>query len=160
LTAIDEVKIDGVVLDPSLYRIDDYRYLVKLPDAEGNYDPFPCCQNIRLADTEADTFAVTFTYGTPPPTPGVLAAAQLACELALACSPETIGKCRLPQRVTSIARQGITMAVLDPFDFLSDGKTGLYLVDLFLRTYNPNRLRRRAAVLSPDVGRKVRRITG
>lgn len=154
ITSITEVKVDGVVLDPSAYDVHDYRYLVRI-DGEN----WPCCQDLTLDSDQDNTFEVSFTYGTLPPSPGVRAATDLACQLALSCSPETVGECTLPQRVTSITRQGVTMVVLDPFDFLEDGRTGVYTVDLFLKTYNPNGLRRPAQVISPDIGKRVRRVT-
>lgn len=158
VTSIVTVKVDGVTLDASRYRIDDYRWLVRLSDADGTNPGWPCCQDLTKATTEDDTFEVTFTYGVPPPPAGVTAAARLACELALMCSPETIDRCRLPKRVTQITRQGITALVLNPNDFLSDGRTGIYEVDLFVRTYNPNGMRRPAAVWSPDTIHRARRV--
>lgn len=159
VNSIVSVKVDGETLDSSTYRIDDNRYLVRLPDADGTNPGWPCCQDMSLADTEDDTWSVTFTYGSPPPAAGVKAAAELACQLALACQPEDVGRCRLPQRVTQITRQGTTAVLLDPFDFLDNGKTGIYSVDLFLRTYNPKGLRQRATVINPERSRRVRRLT-
>jgi hypothetical protein len=67
--------------------------------------------------------------------------------------------CALPQRVTSIARQGVSYTVLDNQDFIDELKTGLYAIDLFLKTANPDKARARARVFSPDQPR-ARRITG
>jgi len=161
ITHIDQVKIDGVVLDPSSYRIDDERWLVRLPDV-GSTQPqtWPCCQRMDLPATEEGTFEVSFQYGRAPTAAGVHAAAVLGCELALLCDPETAGQCRLPQRVTSLTRQGISEVMLDPFDFLDNGRTGLIEIDLFLHAENPNRLQRSASVMSPDLPRPVRRVTG
>lgn len=154
ITEINEIKVDGAILPSSSYRIDDYKFLVRT-DGES----WPCCQNLlNDPDTDDDTFQVDFTYGTPPPPAGVHAAAVLACELALACQPETLGECRLPRRVQSITRQGVSMVLLDPFEFLDQGRVGIIEVDLFLRTYNPNRLRRAATVISPDITERVRRV--
>ena len=108
----------------------------------------------RVLD-EDGTFEVTFVYGTPPPPAGREAAADLACEL---LKGWTGGECNLPRRLTSITRQGVTMALLDPFQFLNEGKVGVYTVDLFLKTYNPGGLHRRAAVMSPDIRRSNRRV--
>lgn len=151
ITGITSVYVDGVLLDPSTYRVDDDRYLVRI-DGEG----WPCCQDLT-ADPTADpnTFQVVYDYGIAPPQSGVEAARVLACELYQGC---TGGDCRLPQRVTSVTRQGVTMVMLDPFDFLENGKVGIYAVDLFLRTYNPHGRRRSAFVASPDVGVPVRRV--
>lgn len=153
---VTQVKLDGVVLDLARYRVDDYRYLVRLPDADGSHQSWPCCQEIDLPSTEDNTFEVSFTYGQAPPASGVLAAKVLACELALACTGGD--GCRLPKRVTSIVRQGIAMTVIDPFEFLTDGLTGLYEVDLFLGTHGAARTKRMpAAVVNPDIHRAIRR---
>jgi len=158
VTEVTKVLVDGIELDPSEYRVDDYRYLVRLPDANGNQKGWPCCQNQLLPSTEVGTFEVTFTYGVPPPSPGVLAAATLACELAMSCTPSLQKDCRLPRKVTNVVRQGVSMVLLDPTAFFDEGKTGLYEVDLFLKTYNPDKARRRAVVVSPDIPRRVRRV--
>lgn len=159
--AVTEVKVDGSVVDPgdgvsTGYRVDDWRTLVRLPDpATGLRGVWPCCPIIDLPDTARGTFSVTATYGRRPPAGGVAAAAFLACQLALACTPGAAG-CQLPQRVTSVVRQNVSMIVLDPMAFLEDGKTGLYSVDLWLKSVNPGKLSRPPAVLSPD-NRRFRR---
>jgi hypothetical protein len=153
---VTKVLVDGVELDPSEYRVDDYRWLVRLPDANGNQKGWPCCQNMLLPNTKVGTFEVTFTYGVPPPAAGVFAAATLACELAMGCTPSLQKNCRLPRRVTNVARQGVSMVLLDPsgIRFIE----GLPEVHLFLNTYNPDKARRRAVVVSPDIPRRVRRV--
>lgn len=147
--SVEEVLIDGVALDPSEYRIDDSRDLVRLPDLEGNRPVWPCSQDLALDVTEPHTFAITYSFGRVPPALGAQAAGELACELLKACNP-SLGECRLPKRVTSVTRQGVSMIVLDPFEFLKGGKTGLYLCDLFIGTYNPQSIRREAAIYNPD----------
>ena len=64
--------------------------------------------------------------------------------------------CDLPERVTSITREGVTMALIDPQEFIQEGRTGLYTVDLWLNAVNPNRLLKRATVWSPDMKGRVR----
>lgn len=152
VTEINEVKVDGAVLASSAYRIDDFKYLVRIDD-EG----WPCCQKLELDDTEEDTFSVRFTYGIMPDETGVLAASMLACELYKAFNPEA-GPCRLPKRVQSITRQGVTMAIIDPQDVLDEGRTGIAEIDLFIKAYNPGGISRRATVWSPDTEKKVRRV--
>lgn len=158
LISISEVKIDGIALDPSLYRIDDHRYLVRLRDPDGSYVSWPCCQDILLPDTEPDTFSVSFTYGQSPPLAGIQAAAILACEFALACNPVSGAECRLPRRVQSITRQGVSMVLIDPMEFLNAGRLGIPEVDSFIATYNRYALRRTGAILSPDFPPRVRRV--
>lgn len=156
LVSVTSVKVDGDTLASARYRIDDQRYLVRLPEADGTKQSWPCCQDVTLASTEDDTFEVTFTYGQAPPASGELAARVLACELALACSG---GECQLPKRVTSIVRQGIGISMaIDPMTFLSDGLTGIYEVDLFLGAHGPSRTKRMpAAIVNPDIHRAIRR---
>ena len=68
---------------------------------------------------------------------------SLMCELAKACYTDQA--CRLPQRVTSITREGVTLAMLDPFEMLDKGRTGLFEVDLWLEAVN------RAARMRPGM---------
>lgn len=147
---VTSVTVAGAVLDPGAYRVDDYRWLVRTDGST-----WPSCPD-PIDDPEG--FHVDVTYGRTPPQSGILAAASLGCELALSCSPETVGECRLPSRVTSITRQGISMVVLDPFDFLEDGKTGVYEVDLFIKAENPERVQRRARAYHPSRMKRTRRV--
>lgn len=150
---IVEVLVDGDVVDPSLYRLDDQRTLVRLRDPNGSSPGWPSRQNLSLDDTDEGTWSVTFRWGQEPPEAGVHAVAVLACELAMACDPERQEECRLPKNATSVTREGITM-VLSPSDFLDrNGNTGLYEVDLFLQAFNPTRERRRPSVWWPGADR-------
>ena len=153
IVSVERVAIGGVDLDAADYRVDDWRELVRL---DGN--AWPDCQDLTAADDAPGSFVVEVTYGKPPPRAGVSAVAALACQLALACDPDRSRDCVLPKRVTSITRQGISMAVMDPMDFLDAGKTGVYEVDLFIKAYNPAGLVRAASVRSPDLPRRARRV--
>lgn len=96
---------------------------------------------------------VTYTYGAPPPAMGQMAARTLAIEF---CKMWAGEDCELPQRVTSISRQGVSYTILDPQDFVQEGRTGLYMVDMFLKSVNPDKARNRARVFSPDTSRARR----
>lgn len=157
LVSIEEVKIDGVVVDPSLYRIDDYRWLVRLRDPDGSYASWPCCQDVLLPDTDPDTFSVSFTYGRTPPLAGTHAAAILACELIQSCNPIEGSECRLPRRVVSLNRQGVSILLQDPTQLLTVGRYGITEIDDFIATYNPHNLRRPMTTISPDLRERVRR---
>jgi hypothetical protein len=56
------VKIDGIVVDPSTYRLDEWRWLTRLDGAK-----WPNCQRLDRDDTEDGTFSVRYTYGQNPP---------------------------------------------------------------------------------------------
>jgi len=160
VVSVDEVKIDGQVLPEARYRVDDWRWLVYLPESDtADRQGWPCCQRLDLADTEDDTWSVTYTHGTNPPAGGVRAAAVLGCQLALAFQPETIGACRLPKNVTNVARQGITIALRDPSALFSEGHTGIQEVDLWVQSTILGAKRRRASVWVPGAARQgIRRV--
>jgi len=92
---------------------------------------------------------VTYRHGrSEPPLAVQQAISTLAGEFQLASSGEP---CKLPERVTSVTRQGVSWTMLDPQDFLADGRTGLYEVDSVLAAYNAGTaVRARAAVYSPE----------
>lgn len=151
--SIVEVVEDGVILDESAYRVDDRKTLVRLDGRT-----WPACQNLALPTTEPGTFGVRFTRGHPIPVTGKDAAIALAAEMSKAMTPGVTG-CALPDRVTSVVRQGVTIAVLDPMEFLDKGRTGMASVDLFLRAANPAGLQRRARIASAtDLDRGPRHV--
>lgn len=136
-----QVKIDGVVVSGSEYRLDDNRLLVLLDDE------WPRCNDLNLPDTEPNTWSVTARYGLEVPAGGAWAVGELACELIRAGNGED---CRLPRNVTQLVRQGVTIQFPSLSDLLDGGRTGLYLVDQFVATWNPGGLRRRSGVYSVD----------
>ena len=146
---VDQVLIDGAAIAAAAYRLDHNRWLVRVDD-----DTWPCCQDLTEPTTETGTWSVTITYGRPIPQSLKNAAATLACELVKA----HVGvDCALPARVQTLTRQGVTMALLDPQEFLAGGRTGLYEVDLAIAAFNPEGLRRRATAWSPEVKGRARR---
>lgn len=151
------VTIGGEVLDPldddgnPNYRLDGRRWLVRMDSPTGGKRLWPSCQNLALDSSEGGTFEVTYRSGIDPPEIGRRAAAELACQLAIACGLAG-GDCLLPQGTTRITRQGVTVErelLTGWFD--STKTTGLPAVDLFLRGFWTNRRGRRPAVYSPDV---------
>lgn len=60
------------------------------------------------------------------------------------------GKCRLPKRVQSISRQGVSMQMVDPVALFENMQTGISEVDLWITAVNPHRLSAPSAVSSPD----------
>lgn len=148
VSQILQIKVDGSVLDPSTYRVDEERMLVRLPNSDGTNPGWPLCQNMQLPDTQPGTWSVNFTYGIAPPSACLLAAKQLACQLGLAF----VGApCALPTGTTKVTRAGITIERGLLADWTKGGSTGLALVDAAIRAYNPNQLMMQSSVYSPDV---------
>lgn len=102
---------------------------------------------------------VTYSYGGQVPMAGRRAARYLAEQFVLCweCSDE----CELPERVTSVTRQGVQFQLLDNNTIIDDMRTGVYAVDLFLKAVNPDNARRKSRVFSPDLpkGRRIARHT-
>jgi hypothetical protein len=144
VTEVTDVTINGVMLAGTSYRLDEQYWLVRT-DGSG----WPCCQNLANDPGEADTWTVTFSYGAEPPEAGKLAATSLAAELILGCVGSS--DCRIPNRATTVTREGVTYALLDPQPFLEQRRTGLYEVDLWLAAVNPASNVRRARIFSPDL---------
>jgi hypothetical protein len=92
---------------------------------------------------------VSYTYGSVPPMMGKMAARRVAIEFIRLWTGDS--ECALPQRVTSVSRQGVSYTVLDSQDFLQEMRLGIYEVDLFLKANNPNKAQKRAKVFSPDI---------
>jgi hypothetical protein len=142
-------------------------YAIKLPHDEItevtavliNGEPFSSWQLVRgswLERTDGDrwgkstdTTLVTYGYGVAAPAGGVNAVVQLAVEIMKWQTQDN--SCRLPKRVTSITRQGVSLAVIDPMRFLDKGRTGVYEIDLWLAAVNPQGRQRRGRVWSPDI---------
>ena len=70
------------------------------------------------------------------------------------------GECELPERVTSVNREGLSYTIFDPQSYLMERKTGLPSVDLWLAAVNPAKSLRPSGVWTPDapppVNHKVR----
>lgn len=147
VTQILEVKIDGVAIPTTDYRLDEWTWLTRMRDSA---DPntalhWPSCQILSLDDSEPGTWSVTYLAGMEPPLAGKAAATALACNLL----PH--GECALPSGAVRIVRQGITIDKLQPLSsMLLQGMTGIPAIDAFMAAYNPSRLKRRPSIWSAN----------
>ena len=137
---VSRVTSNGVDLDSSEYKI-----------INGS--------TLQLSGTNADVcgIEITYTYGVNIPTSGQRSARLLAKELVKGWSGED---CMLPDRVTNVTREGISFTIMDKQDFLDEGRTGIYEVDLFLRATNPDKARKPARIFSPDKPKAIRVTAG
>lgn len=135
------VVLDGTVVDPGDYWLEGNR-LIRMGG-----EAWPTCQDISAPVTDPGTWEITYLRGLPVPAGGQIAAGVLATELfKAACGDKS---CGLPQRVQSITRQGVTVAVLDAFDDIDTGHTGIWLIDSWVASVMKSP--RQAVVFSPDV---------
>jgi hypothetical protein len=143
------VNIGGQDLVPGDdYRLDNYRRLVHV-NAESWW---PHCQDMDAPVGAPNTFTVEYAQSRLDAA-GMSAYATLASELLAAeVAPS---KCRLPQGITAVSREGITI----DFTVLGElaSRTGIVEVDLWLRMVNPAGLASaHSIVISPDTMRRPR----
>lgn len=142
VSQVVSVKLDGTPMATGSYRVDNNRLLVR---TDGQRWPF--CNDLSKNDTEAGTWSVTASYGQDIPEGAALAMGELACEILKAGKGQD---CRLPPGVTQLVRQGVTIQYPDVGQLLKEGRTGLYLVDLFLASENPDGIKQRGRFYSVD----------
>lgn len=116
-----EVTVNGVVLDPAAYRVENGERLIRTDGTQ-----WPACAG--------KDFTVTYLNGHKVDAMGAYAGGVMAWEWLKSLTASK--KCRLSSKVTSLNRQGITME-LTPGMF-PDGVTGIEEVDLYLRQWNPH----------------------
>lgn len=145
-----EVRVDGQQVDPGAYRVDNWRWLLRVDGGR-----WPHRQDLAAAPDAPGAFTVTYERGSPVPVAGRWAAGQLACELARAMTGDKA--CRLPRRVASVVRQGVSTEFADPAQLARDGMTGIPEVDGWLAAVNPHRLPHDSVVWSPDLPSTRRR---
>lgn len=142
VVSVQSVTQGGKLLDPSEYSLRNNAYIVKK-----NSTPW--------ITTPLWDLVVEYTYGSAIPVAGKNAAIRLANELIYAYTDDP--QSALPQRiVTQITRQGESMTILDPLNFLQAGRTGVYEIDLFLAAVNPNKAKKKSKVFSVDKPRGER----
>jgi hypothetical protein len=140
--AVTTVLIDGVELPASGYALYDGNRLVRV---DGTW---PACQDWQVPVSGAGAWSVTVVYGFPVPQLGELAMGEAAREFGLACT--TGATCRLPSRVSSVVRQGVTQNFATLKELIDAGATGLPIVDQFIDAVNPGRIRQRVGIWNPD----------
>lgn len=133
-----EVKVDGVPLPTSAYRLDIGRLLVR---RDGGH--WPVCQHLELPDTAVGTWSVTARFGEPVPTLGRQAVGELACEMVRAMLGED---CQLPRNVQTLVRQGVTISFPEGSELVER----LYFTGLFINAFNPSKLVARPQVYDVD----------
>lgn len=130
LVSVSEVRINGVVVDPETYRVDDYSRLVRLGGL-----CWPSCQDLAGDPATNQVLEVDIVTGRTPPLDLQYAAEVLAVELRRACGASE--SCKLPSHVTGVVRQGVSFGSTnkDIFEVFANGLLGLPDVDRILSVY-------------------------
>lgn len=132
--AVESVTYQGQVLVPADYYIENKKYLVR---RDGQ------CWNMNSG------LEISYSSGINPPEAGKQAAIRLANELMLSVSDPAA--CSLPSRVTNVDNQGLSFSLLEPTDFLENGRSGIYEIDLFILAANPTNAKKKPRVFSVDL---------
>jgi hypothetical protein len=143
VASVESVQVGGIELLPEDWILYEGGTLVFVNDT------CPPCQDYNVANGEPGSWSVTYNIGVEVPPELNYAAGLLACEIAKSMIGDT--SCALPDRVQSVARQGVDITFFDPIAFANEGLTGLPFVDMVIRSLNPNRLQSAPRVWSPDL---------
>lgn len=138
---IEWVQIDGEIISPTKYRVDNGNRLVSLdPDLI-----WPARQDIHLAADAVGAFAISYYQGAAPDELVSSAAGHLAVEFYKGATKDK--DCRLPRRVTEVSRRGTTYQVDQ--GLFSDGLTRIPEVDAVIMILNPNKLKMKPRIVVP-----------
>lgn len=144
--AVVGITVDGVELDPAeAVIVYDRRRIVRTDGLR-----WPACQDLTVPGDSDGAWQITVLQGAPIPAGGSIVAGLLACEFAKACAGDS--GCRLPQRVQTVTRQGVTIGFQDSFDTLDDLKVGIFEIDAWVAASRWTGTAR-PRILSPDVPR-------
>jgi hypothetical protein len=100
-----------------------------------------------------DTITVDYRHGIPWPPFAAAALGELQSEFIAGMSGN--GVCRLSSRAVSVSRQGVTVDMQALSSEYAEGRTGLPLTDALITTVNPNGLKQRPRIVSPDHATRV-----
>lgn len=139
------VTVAGVAFGETEWRVEDHRFLRRLDG-----DPWPRRQDLDLPASEPDTWEVVVRPGLAIPASGITAVEALGCEVLLALRNADDGRCKLPRKARSAVRQSVTVDLIDPAEFLSEGRTGIDEVDRFIMVENPEGLTSPSTVINVD----------
>lgn len=141
VASVESVVVDGVELEEADWRVE--AGVLYRTDGTG----WPATQHMHLAATEEGTWAVNVKAGLAPDPMGLLAVAELACQILLGLQNKP--ECTLPSNLISVARTGVAQGFASP-DVLDESVgIGLKLCDQWLRALKAER-GSRLSVLSPD----------
>lgn len=95
-----------------------------------------------------DRMRVEYHYGSTITGAAARACQSLAHEFWLAGQGLA---CALPERVTSVNREGLSFTMIDPQTYLDKGLVGIPAVDTFLATVNRSKAQRPAGIYTPTM---------
>lgn len=148
VSSVVRIRVDGEDLDPvGTVAVYDRRRIVRIDGQQ-----WPACQNLSTIDGPG-SWSITVLQGLPLPSGASYLAGILLCELAKACTGDD--SCRLPRRVQTVTRQGVTIGFQDMFDGLDAMRFGIWELDAFIEASRTS-VFRQPSITSPDRPRPSR----
>jgi hypothetical protein len=131
---------DGTLIPAQEYQLAG-GFRLHLDRKYGQRSEWPWCDYRSEREVEVD-----YVYGSPPPEQirYIIEILKEEFDKGIAGDDE----CRLPKRVTSVSRQGLSMTVLDPQKFIDEGRTGIPEVDFGINVFNTARAKARARLFT------------
>ena len=154
VAAVSEVRVDGEVVASTAYRVDVVSGVWQLVRTDGTC--WPTCQDFD-ANTGVGVFEVDYERGRAIPTAVSVATAILACEMVKSLSADP--SCRLPDKLVTLTRQGISVEVQPNTREDMGYLIGIPEVDDVITADNPSRRRSRPVIYSPDMQTAEDRVT-
>jgi hypothetical protein len=145
IASIQSVRVDGAVVDPSTYRVDEHNYLVHLDGTS-----WPMCSNLLDASDQPGVFEVSWTYGVQVPVTGKTACALLAVRLSYELAEDEA--CAIPVNASNVTAEGVTIR-LDTSAMAENGRTGMLIPDMWLESVCPGGPKKMGGGFDPG-GRK------
>jgi len=154
IVGIVDLRVDGESIDPTwVYLAGNMLHAsTGWSDDDSPMIPWPE-QNTDRQPGGAGTWDITVLHGAGPPEPLKDAASRLAAEIVKQCCGQ---ECDLPDNVSSISRDGITISFAPPLP----GRTGIPFIDAQIALYGPEGLASRQRLWDPaapsaQIGRYV-----
>lgn len=142
IRSIVELEVAGTVLTDGVdYTLDANRWLY--PMHGGALSPRWPRQDMNRVDGDIHTWSFTAEYGMTPPLSLLDATKDLACQLLKQANGK---KCDLPDQVTSVSSDGLTLQ----FEVPKDGRVGIPRIDTIIDLFRPTR---RSGIIDPAAGR-------
>ncbi len=139
--AIEEVTINGEVVPPEAYRLDNGTRLVRIDGGD-----WPLCQDMNAPAGEQGSFVVRYYSGAIADRTVLFAVGVLAGEWIKSLTGDLT--CRLPAGTTTIERQGLSIEL--QANLFVEGSVGIPEVDAVVARFNPFRQKMPATFFSLD----------
>ena len=143
IVGIVDLRVDGESIDTTWVYLNGNKLHASTgwEDADSPMIPWPT-QNTDRQPGGVDTWDLTVLHGAGPPEPLKEAASRLAAEIVKQCCGQD---CDLPDNVSSISRDGITISFTPPMP----GRTGIPFIDAQIGLYGPEGLAHRQRLWDP-----------